>query len=262
MELPGNDIPRFGIRQVCAVYFKRGFAAIQPGDKQRCSHIARLPGGFGVRLHNGGTGIGLPCQALGRFYHGQLVGSAPHQASQQPCHGGQRKAGRPALGKGSKEEQRYKKCRRQQRGQRRQVRRGHVGRVLVTGEGDHQQSHDLDHRDAEVAAARVQTQRPTLVAAREERGDVGHRRGEVPAPDPGRGTDQQENPQRRARLLHEVPGQQRRDEQHRRAEHRPVPPAEPGHRRGVGQPEHRAHQRGGHPEQELLPGVEPQADPR
>ena len=68
----------------------------------------------------------MPCQALGRFYHGQLVGSAPHQASQQPCHGGQRKAGRPALGKGSKEEQRYKKCRRQQRGQRRQVRRGQL----------------------------------------------------------------------------------------------------------------------------------------
>ena len=31
-----------------------------------------------------------------------------------------------ALGKGSKEEQRYKKCRRQQRGQRRQVRRGQL----------------------------------------------------------------------------------------------------------------------------------------
>lgn len=102
LELPGNDIPCLGIRQVCTVNLERGFAAIQLGDKQRCPHIARLPGGFGVRLHNGGAGIGLPCQALGRFYHGQLVSSAPHQASQQPCHGGQRKAGRPALGKGAK----------------------------------------------------------------------------------------------------------------------------------------------------------------
>ena len=90
-------------------------------------------------------------------------------------------------------------------------------RVRGTGRGDDQQPDQLDHRHADVAAARVQAQRPALRRSREEGVDVRHRRGEVAAADAGERGHHHEGRVRRAGV-HDDRGEDRRHQQQQRAE--------------------------------------------
>ena len=54
---------------------------------------------------------------------------------------------------------------------------------------DDRESGQLDDRDADVAAARVEAERPALLPQREEGVDVGHGGGEVAAADAGQQAD-------------------------------------------------------------------------
>ena len=82
--------------------------------------------------------------------------------------------------------------------------------------------------------------------------DVGHRAGEVAAAEAGGRRDQAEHPVRRVRVLHRDREQQRRDQQQRGADHRPVAAAEPRHRERVRQPQQRADQVGQRDQEEQL----------
>ena len=120
------------------------------------------------------------------------------------------------------------------------------------GAADHDREQQLDQRDPEVAAGRVEPERRALLVGGVEEVDVGHRRGEVAAADArGRG-DQAEDPVGRRRVLHGVREQQRRHQQQRAADDRPVAPAELRHRERVGQPQQRADEVGERHEQEQL----------
>ena len=121
------------------------------------------------------------------------------------------------------------------------------------GAADDDGQEELDQRDTEVAAGGVEAQRGALLGRGVEEVDVGHRAGEVAAAEAGRGGDEAEHPVRRLRSLHGVREAERRDEQQRRADHRPVAATELRHREGVRQPQQRADEVGQrHQQEELL----------
>ncbi len=100
----------------------------------------------------------------------------------------------------------------------------------------------LDAAHADVSASCVQSERPALHAVRIEERDVGHARGEVAAAETRKGGGQQHQPERRIRLTDEIGERDGGNEQHCRAEDRPVPAAEDRHRERVGKPHERADQ--------------------
>ncbi len=113
--------------------------------------------------------------------------------------------------------------------------------------------------DADIAAGRVQAERPALHAVRIEEGDVGHRRGEVAAAEPGKGRHQQHQPERRFGVADEVGKRQRRDEQHRGGEDGPVAAAERRHRESIGKTHQGADQARQRHELEQLVSIEMEA---
>ena len=117
---------------------------------------------------------------------------------------------------------------------------------------DDDRQEELDDRDAEVAAGRVEAERHPLLLRRVEEVDVGHRAGEVAAAEARRRGDQAEHPVRRLRVLHSPGEQQRRHQQRERAHDGPVAAAELRHRERVGQPDQRADQVGDGDQQEQL----------
>ena len=112
----------------------------------------------------------------------------------------------------------------------------------------------LHAADADIAAGRVEAERPALHPVGIEERDIGHAGGEIAAAEAGRRGDQQHQPERRVGLGDEIGERHRRDEQHRRAEDRPVAAAERRHREGVGKPHQRADQPGQRDELKQLVG--------
>ena len=116
---------------------------------------------------------------------------------------------------------------------------------------EHQQAGELHDGDAEVATPGVDAEGPALEALGVEGVDVGHRGGEVAAAHARDGRDDQERPERDARLEHDE-RQQQRHEQQQRADDGPVAPAEAGDRQRVRQPQSGADQRGHARQQERV----------
>ncbi len=113
----------------------------------------------------------------------------------------------------------------QRRGRRR--RRPRVRRLPTRG--DDEQADELDDRDADVAAAGVEPERPALEPLRVEGVDVRHRRGEVAAADAGERRDEQERRVASARVDHAATSVSTVGiEQQQRADDRPVAAAERG----------------------------------
>ena len=119
-------------------------------------------------------------------------------------------------------------------------------RLIEVDQADpHQDGRQQLHAaDADIAAGRVEAERPALHAVGIEERDVGHAGGKIAAAETGRGGHQQHQPERRIGLADEIGEPERRDEQHRGAEDGPVAAAERGHGKGVGKPHQRADQPG------------------
>ena len=119
-------------------------------------------------------------------------------------------------------------------------------RLIEVDQADpHQDGRQQLHAaDADIAAGRVEAERPALHAVGIEERDVGHAGGKIAAAETGRGGHQQHQPERGSRARRRNRRARGRDEQHRGAEDGPVAAPECGHGEGVGKPHQRADQPG------------------
>ncbi|MGY4486539.1 hypothetical protein ACVWWR_005730 [Bradyrhizobium sp. LM3.2] len=122
------------------------------------------------------------------------------------------------------------------------------------GERHQDRGQQLHAGDANIAAGRIQAQRPSLHPVGKEEGDVGHAGREIAAAEAGGRGNQQHQPERRVGLAHKVGERERRNEQDRGTEDGPVAAAEGRHREGVGKAHQRADQPGHCDELEQLVG--------